>query len=150
MLNRTDKRDSISILELQGQAFDGEIQYCVEFPKAFDGEVVFLNFSQDSTLNSFYRNDAASIEFLSGILSQTPPIPPRGLPKDVSEETRNEVDTCEDELIQTPSYLTDADVKLLLKHYDVSPDCFNPVVEASRSVLQILTTRYGEFLIRML
>ena len=88
MLIRTDKRDSIAIHELQGQAFGGGIQYWVEFPNVFDGEVVFLNCSQDSAVESLYRHDAASIGFLSSILLQTTLIPPRGCPKDVTEETK--------------------------------------------------------------
>ncbi len=88
VLIRTDKRDSVAIHEPQGQAFGGGIQYWVEFPNVFDGEVVFLNCSQDSGADSSNRHDAASIEFLSGTLFQPPLIPPRGCPKDVTEETK--------------------------------------------------------------
>ncbi|MEM7559524.1 MAG: hypothetical protein AAF394_10395, partial [Planctomycetota bacterium] len=38
---------------MQDQACHGEIQLRVEFPKVFDGEIVFSNFSQDSTFNTF-------------------------------------------------------------------------------------------------
>ena len=38
----------------------------------------------------------------------------------------------------------DTDVELLLAHYNVAPESFNPVVESVLAVLERLTARYGE------
>ena len=121
----------------------GEIELFIEFPIDFDDEIRFLSFTGDECVNALERNDPRTIEFLTGAVSGTPVIAPRGLPYDASEASRNAIVVFADEILGTPSFLTLKDVSKLLAHHEISDTDLNPILQCAISVLRILTANYG-------